>query len=312
MRRLINSLIVALGLALVAGASAQYPERPVTYVIPFDPGGESDTTARMQQQALEEALGTKITITNKAGGGGAVAWSDFQRNAKPTGYEIIGVNIPHIIVQPLQRADAGYETEGFEFIQFFQFTPNAVIVDKDSPFQTLEDLLAFAKENPGAVTMGGSGSQSANHIGALLLEQEAGVDVTYVPFTGTGAAVPALLGGHVGALMSYTPVAVQYSDEVRTLAVASEERPPFLSEVPTLQELGYDVVIGAYRGVAAPEGTPDEVMQTLIEAFEQVTEEIRDKQEELGFVVTNISGDQAAQLVERNKATFREILESLQ
>lgn len=312
MRNLLKTLLALGAFAFAATGFAQFPESPITYVIPFDPGGESDTTARMQQEGLENALGTSVNITNRAGGGGAVAWSDFQRNADPTGYEVIGVNIPHIIVQPMQRADAGYETGGFDFVQFFQFTPNAVIVDQDSPFETLEDLLAFAAENPGAVTIGGSGSQSANHLGTLLLEQEADVDLTYVPFTGTGAAVPALLGGHIGALMSYTPVAVQYQDEVRTLAVAAEERPPFLPETPTLQELGFDVVMGAYRGVAVPEGTPEDVRQTLIDAFEQVTEEIRDRQEELGFVVTNISGEEAAQLVEENRGTFAEILESLE
>lgn len=312
MTNLLKTALLGIAFAFATSALAQYPERPITYVIPFDPGGESDTTARMQQEALEDALGTRVNITNRAGGGGAVAWSDFQRTADPNGYEIIGVNIPHIIVQPLQRTDAGYETGGFDFVQFFQFTPNAVIVDKDSPFETLGELISFANENPGAVTVGGSGSQSANHLGTLLLEQQAGVDVTYVPFTGTGAAVPALLGGHVGALMSYTPVAVQYQDEVRTLAVAAEERPPFLSDVPTLQELGYDVVMGAYRGVALPEGTPDEIRQTLIDAFDQVTEAIRDRQEDLGFVVTNISGDEAAQLVEENRGTFADILESLE
>lgn len=312
MRNPLRLLLAGLALALVSTAFAQFPERPVTYIIPFDAGGESDTTARMQQEALEDALGVNVTITNQAGGGGAVAWSDFQRSADPTGYEIIGVNIPHIILQPLQRADAGYETDGFDFVTFFQFTPNAVIVDKDSPFETLEDLLDFAAENPGAVTVGGSGSQSANHLGTLLLEQEADVEMTYVPFTGTGAAVPALLGGHVGALMSYSPVAVQYQDEVRTLAVAADERPPFLPDVPTLAELGYDVVMGAYRGVALPEGTPDDVRQTMIDAFSEVTEEIRDRQEELGFVVTTFTGDDAAQLVEDNRGPYADILESLE
>lgn len=312
MTRLVKLLATTLLFGFLTVSFAQFPQRPVTYVIPFDPGGESDTTARMQQEALEAALGVSVQITNQAGGGGAVAWSDHQRSTAPDGYEIIGVNIPHIIVQPMQRTDAGFETDGFDFITFFQFTPNAVIVDKDSPFETLEELLAFAKENPGAVTVGGSGSQSANHLGTLMLEQEAGVDLTYVPFTGTGSAVPALLGGHVGALMSYTPVAVQYQDEVRTLAVAAEERPPFLPDTPTLPELGYDVVMGAYRGVAAPAGTPDEAMNVLIDAFAQVTEEIRDEQERLGFVVTNITGDDAAQLVEDNTSTFATILESLE
>lgn len=306
-------ILIATGLLSLMGvALAQYPQRPVNYVIPFDPGGESDTTARLQQQPLEAALGTNVTISNKAGGGGAVAWSDFQRNAKPDGYTIIGVNIPHIIVQPMQRADAGFSTDGFDLIEFFQFTPNALIVRKDSPFQTLDDFLAYATEHPGSLTVGGSGSQSANHIGTLVLEKEADVKLTYVPFTGTGSAVPALLGGHVGALMSYTPVAVQYSDQVRTLAVAAEDRPSFLPDTPTFKESGLDVVIGAYRGVAAPKGTPPEVMDKLVAAFRDVTEAITPKQEELGFVVTDFAGDDARALLEKNKGVYEEILKGLE
>ncbi|MFO8149330.1 MAG: tripartite tricarboxylate transporter substrate binding protein, partial [Trueperaceae bacterium] len=210
--------------ALMGVAFAQFPERTIDYVISFNAGGESDITARLQQPHLEEILGVNVTITNRAGGGGAVAWSESQRSMRPDGYSVIGVNLPHIATQPMERTDTGYETENFEFITWFQFTPNALLVRDDSPFQTLDELIAYAKENPGSVTIGGSGSNTANHIATLQLEQLAGIDLTYVPFTGTGPTVPALLGGHVSALMSYSPMAVLQSDQVRTLAIASAER----------------------------------------------------------------------------------------
>jgi tripartite-type tricarboxylate transporter receptor subunit TctC len=296
---------------LVGVAFAQFPDRAINYVIAFDAGGESDITARLQQPHLEELLGVSVTITNRAGGGGAVAWSESQRSMRPDGYSVIGINLPHIVTQPMERTDTGYQTENFEFITWFQFTPNALLVRNDSPFETLADLIAYAKEHPGSVTIGGSGSNTANHIAALQLEQLAGIDLTYVPFTGTGPTVPALLGGHVSALMSYTPMAVLQSNQVRTLAVASEERLSFLPDAPTFVEQDIDIVSGAHRGVAAPPGTPADVVEQLTEAFEEATRRIAEEQEEMGFAIVYISGDEARALVNEVTEEYAAILESL-
>ncbi len=295
-------------IALLGFAMAQFPERPITYIIPFDPGGESDVTARFQEPHLQELLGVPVTVTHRPGGGGAVGWSDFQRTARPDGYELIGLNIPHIVGQPIQRADAGYTTEGFEIITWFHFTPNALIVRADSPFETLDDLIEFASENPQVVTMGGSGTFSANHLEMLRLEQEADVNLTYIPFTGTGPLPAALLGGHVSALMNYTMLGVQLGDQVRVLAVASEERVAALPDAPTFRELGYDIVGGAYRGVAAPVGTPPEIIEVLADAFGQVNEIIRHQQEPLGFVMTHYTGQDAVDLVQRVGEDYGDIL----
>ena len=308
LRRTLTIVLVALaGVAL-----AQYPERTVDYVISFNAGGESDITARLQQPHLEELLGVNVTITNRAGGGGAVAWSESQRSMRPDGYSVIGVNLPHIATQPMERTDTGYQTENFEFITWFQFTPNALLVRNDSPFQTLDELIAYAKENPGSVTIGGSGSNTANHIATLQLEQLAGVDLTYVPFTGTGPTVPALLGGHVSALMSYTPMAVLQSGQVRTLAVASAERLSFLPDAPTFVEQGIEIVSGAHRGVAAPPGTPPEIVAALREAFEEATRRIAEEQEEMGFAIIYVGGEEALELVREVTEEYAAILETLQ
>lgn len=309
---LLQRTLAIVVVALMGVAFAQFPERTIDYVISFNAGGESDITARLQQPHLEEILGVNVTITNRAGGGGAVAWSEAQRSMRPDGYSVIGVNLPHIATQPMERTDTGYETENFEFITWFQFTPNALLVRKDSPFQTLDELLAYAKENPGSVTLGGSGSNTANHIAVLQLEQLAGVDLTYVPFTGTGPTVPALLGGHVSALMSYTPMAVLQGDQVRTLAVASAERLSFLPEGPTFVEQGIEIVSGAHRGVAAPPGTPPEVVEVLREAFEEATRRIAEEQEEMGFAIIYVSGEEAIELVREVTEEYAAILETLQ
>ena len=307
MRRVLLALVAALTLG--AFALAQYPDKPITYTIPFNPGGESDVTARLQQEGLEEILGVDIVIQNQDGGGGAVAWSEFQRSAQPDGYRIIGVNLPHIIAQPASRADTGYTTDGFDVLYWFHFTPSMLVVREDSEFQTLEDFIAFAKENPQVVTVGGSGTLSANHLETLRLENTADVDLTYIPFTGSAPTYPAVLGGHVSALMSYstTPFAV---DGVRALAVASEERLPFLPDVPTFRELGYDIVGGAYRGVAVPNGTPQEVKDTLIAAFDAETNSIADAQSALGYLPTYLSGDEAVAVVEEMRQNYQDIIEA--
>ncbi|WP_163559303.1 tripartite tricarboxylate transporter substrate binding protein [Halomonas sp. NO4] len=300
----------AVALIGVAGmAQADYPEEPITYVIPFDPGGESDVTARFQEPHLEEILGVSVNVTHRPGGGGAVAWSEFQNDAEPDGYEIIGVNIPHIIGQPIQREDAGFETDDWEIITFFHSTPNALIVPADSPFETLDDLVEYARENPEAVTLGGSGTYSANHLGALRLEREADIDITYIPFTGTGPLPAAIEGGHVSGIFNYTMLGVQMEDRARVLAVAAEERVPALPDAPTFKEQGYDIVGGAYRGVAAPTGTPDEVIEVLEEAFAEANREIASEQEPLGFVMEYITGDEVNEVMNMLREAYGPILE---
>ncbi len=305
------SILAALVVPGVAAAQ-QYPEQPITYTIPFDPGGISDTTARFQEPHLEEILGTDVNVSHRPGGGGAVAWSQFQSGAEPTGYEMIGVNIPHIIAQPIMRNNAGYETDNWEIVSFYHFTPTALIVSEDSPFETLDELVAFAQENPGVVTLAGSGSYSGSHLDVLRLEREAGIDLTYVPFSGTGPLPAALQGNHVSGLLDYTMLGVQMEDTGRVLAVSSEERVPALPDVPTFREQGYDIVGGAYRGVAVPKGTPDEVITKLEDAFAETNERITEQQEPLGFVMTNITGEEADEIIGELETAYQPILEDVQ
>lgn len=295
-------------LMVPAIAFAEFPEKPITYTIPFNPGGESDITARLQEPELEKDLGVAVNVTHKPGGGGAVAWSDFQRTAKPDGYSIVGCNIPHIIGQPLIRKDAGYETDGFKVVMWFHFTPNALVVSKDSPLKTLDDFIEFAKKKPFVGTVGGSGTYSANHLETMRLMKAAGIDLTYVPYTGTGPVIPALMGGHIKAAMTYTPVSVNYKDKFRTLAVAAEERVPALPDVPTFKELGYDIVGGAFRGVAAPLGTPQPVVDRLANAFTEANKEISKKQVDLGFVMKYSTGDDAVKLIDSMRAAYGDVL----
>jgi tripartite-type tricarboxylate transporter receptor subunit TctC len=306
-----RAIFLALSTILIASAGsalAEFPDRPITYTIPFNPGGESDITARLQEPHLEKALGVKVNVTHKPGGGGAVAWGEFQRTAKPDGYQLIGVNIPHIIGQPMLRKNAGYETDNFDLVMWFHFTPNALIVRADSPFKTLKDFIEYAKKNPKVITVGGSGTYSANHLETLRLEREAGIKLTYIPHTGTGPLVPAILGGHLTGLMNYSMLPAQQGNKVRVLAVASEKRVKALPDAPTFKEQGYDIVGGAFRGVAAPKGTPKEVIARLADAFTKTNKIIAEKQLPLGFVMTYASGDDAKALVDKMRRSYSDVI----
>lgn len=305
--------VLALGLSAcgASGDAADYPTKRVDYVLPFDPGGESDITARLQQKPLEEQLGQGVTISYKPGAGGALGWSELTRSA-PDGYTVMGCNIPHIILQPMLRDDAGYETDEIKPVYFFQSTPNALLVSADSEFQTVDDFVAAAKANPGALSVGGSGDFSANHIGTLKFADAAGIELSYTPFDGTGSAVPALLGGHVDALMSYTPQIEQLGDQVRALAVASEEPMEGL-DVPTFTELGYDMADGAYRGVCVQEDTPQEIVDTLAEAFAAVNEDeglVEDFKTQ-AFVLQNYGPEESVELIDARTQEYEELLDKL-
>ncbi len=278
--------VAALAFATLAQA---YPDRPVQYVVPFTPGGESDVAARLQAQVFSTKYKQEMVVINKAGAGGALAWS--QMNAMPgDGYTIVGVNLPHIVLQPLEP-DASFKTEDVTPVYFFHYTPDAIIVAADSPFRTLADLVKAAKEKPEAVSIAGSGTNTANHIATVRLDREMGIRTTYVPFKGTGEMIASILGGHVSAAMSYSTLAIQQKGKMRMLAVATEKRLPQFPDVPTFRELGLDWVDGAYRGIGVPKSTPPAVRKQVSDMMDAVNKdpELRKRMQEGGFEVTDIT-----------------------
>jgi tripartite-type tricarboxylate transporter receptor subunit TctC len=289
MSQLLIATLAASFISLTAVAFAEeYPSKPVNYVIPFGPGGESDITARHQQSFFKELFGEDLVISYKPGGGGAVGWSQLNK-MQGDGYNIMGINLPHIILKPRQKA-VGFETDDLVGIYMFHYTPDAIVVNQDSPFKTLQDLIDYAKENPKKTTMSGSGKGTANHLAQLRFDKMAGITTTYVPFKGTGKAVTALLGDQVKAEWGYTSVGAKHSDKVRMLAVAMEERHPAFPDVPTFKELGFDLVSGAYRGIAVPKSTPEEIRVKLSEMIGEINAqpEFQKRMEQDGMALLSI------------------------
>lgn len=296
--------VFAVAVAPVSPAVAEYPERSIEYIIPFGPGGESDITARHQQAFFKGKFGRELVISYKPGGGGAVGWAQLNE-MKGDGYTVMGVNLPHIVVKPRQK-DVGFKTEDITSVYMFHYTPDAVVVKSDSPFQSLQELIEHAKANPGATTFSGSGKGTANHLAQVRFDGLAGIKTTYVSYKGTGAAVQALLSGDVQAEWGYTSVGGKHGDKVRMLAVAMEERHPRFPDVPTFRELGFDLVSGAYRGVAVPKSTPEPVRRRLSKMLAEINAdpEFRKRMENDGMALLDVPYDKMAGFMAEKTAEY--------
>ena len=261
---------------------------PVSYIIPFGPGGESDISARLQQPFFKEKFGQDLVVSYQPGGGGAVGWASLN-GLSNDGQTIMGVNLPHIVIKPAQK-DVGFTTEGINTFHMFHYTPDAIVVPADSAYMTLQDLIDDATANPAQVTMSGSGKASANHLAQIKFDKMAGIKTTYVPFKGTGAAVTALLGKQVKAEWGYSTVGAKQGDAVRMLAVAMEERHPLFPDVPTFKELGFDMVGGAYRGIALPESASEETSKMWSDMISEINrdEAFIQKMLDGGFAMLNV------------------------
>jgi tripartite-type tricarboxylate transporter receptor subunit TctC len=281
-------LVAAITLFVVP-LSLAYPDKPVQYVIPFAPGGESDVAARLQAQVFSAKFKQEMIVVNKPGAGGALAWS--QLNAMPAdGHTVVGVNLPHIVLQPLEPGTQ-FKTEDITPVYFFHYTPDAIVVAADSPFKSFADLVKAAREKPETITIAGSGTNSANHVAQVRLDREQSIKTIYVPFKGTGDLVSSVLGGHVSAAMSYATLAIQQKGKMRMLAVATEKRLPQFPDVPTFKELGMNWVDGAYRGIAVPKSTPPAVRKQVSDMMDAINKDpaLRKRMTDDGFEVTDIT-----------------------
>lgn len=301
------------GIMTLVTAAPDYPNKPITYLIPFDPGGQSDLEARRQQPLLEKTLGAPVVITYKPGGGGSVGWAELA-NSKPDGYTIAGNNIPHIILQPLQRKNAGYQTEDLQPVALFQATPIGLAVLKTSPIKNFKEFVAYAKANPGVITIAGSGTYTGHHLGYLQYQKLSGTKVTYIPFTGAAPQVAAFLGGHAMAILANSNDLVQHKDKIRILAIGSEKRFSALPGVPTFKELGYNMTCSIDRGVCVPKGTPKERIKILEKAFLKIAEnrEIQQQMVEQGFVPVAMGAAEFKKYITDITVEYTELVKELE
>ena len=304
--------MLAMGFAPASAADVQFPKNePINYLIPFSAGGESDLFARLQQPYLEKELGQKVVVNYKVGAGGALAWSELAQS-KADGHSTVGINLPHIVLQPLQRKNAGYKTEDLKPVMIFHVTPCVLAVRADSPYKTLDDLIKAAKEKPGSVIMGGCGNATSGHLASVMFNKQSGLNLPYVPFPGTADLPIALLGNHVTAIMAFTSGYSQYTKEMRVLAIAADERDPNI-DAPTFKELGYNIVEGSFRGLAVPPATPDAIVQKLYEACAKTNKDpvFRDKMGKMGMSPLDMDPKESAAFIAKKVEEYKVLLKDI-
>ena len=265
---LLISMSTVLSACGSSGSAKNYPSKPITLIVPFAAGGGTDAVARAIAAAASKNLGgASIGIVNKTGGSGAVGMTEGA-NAKADGYTLTMVT-EGIVVLP-HLGNVSFTHNDFKPIALINFDPSAVTVRADSPFNTLEELLEYAKQNPGKLQVGTSATNTIWDLALSSLEKATGLKFTHVPYeAGAAPAIKDLLGGHIDAItVSPGEVSAQVkAGELKTLAVMSGERQEIMPDVPTLKELGIDLEVGAYRGITVPKNTPDEIVKKLEEAF---------------------------------------------
>jgi len=250
--------------------AGDYPDRPISVVVAYNPGGATDFQARlvtmMAAHPKKDYLGQPIVIINKPGAGGKVGWNWFASKARNDGYDLAAYNVPHFISQSIVFDDTKYNIDNLEPIANWGADPAVLIVGPDSPFNSVADLLKFAKANPGKVTFSGAGKFVGHHIAFLQFQKASGAKLTYVPHTGGVPALAAVKGGQVMAGFNNLSDAYRSQKGIKILAIADVQREAtFLPDVPTLREEGVDVDNSSvnFRGIMAPKGTDPKFIEFL-------------------------------------------------
>jgi tripartite-type tricarboxylate transporter receptor subunit TctC len=217
-----------------------------------------------------------------------------QMNQLPgDGLNIVGVNLPHIVFQPLE-GQVQYKTQDVTPVFWFHFTPDILVVPEQSAIRTFADFIKAAKATPGALNLGGSGLNSANHAAHERMNAAFAVKTNYIPYKGTGDMASAVLGAQIDGAMTYSAFAINNKARVRGLAIAMEKRHPLLPDVPTFKELGVDWVDGAYRGIGVPKSASPEVRKRLSELWAALNNdpEMKELAAKSGFELVNVGQDQ--------------------
>ena len=274
MTRRLVSLIVVLLVATLAPTAAParaddpYPNRPITLVVPFPPGGVADLTARPVASAMEKVLKNPVGVVNKQGAAGAVGMQSVAV-ARPDGYTLL-MALSSISIIPeadkLFNRPPAFTVDQLVPIALISADPTILVVPVDKPWKTAKEFVEDARKRPGMLSYSSSGVYGTLHMAMALLEQSAGIKLRHVPYQGAGPALTAILGGHVDALASGPAVVLPHikAGKLRPLAGWGDKRVAALPEVPTFKELGYpEAEFYIWAGLFAPRGTPEPVLARL-------------------------------------------------
>jgi tripartite-type tricarboxylate transporter receptor subunit TctC len=258
-------IVLASALGIMATAQAQYPAKPIRFILPFPPGGGTDTLGRIIGAKLGDGLGQQVLMDNRPGAGANIG-AEIAAKSPPDGYTLLMGNVAHAINMSLYSKLNYNFLKDFAPVSLLASTPNIVVVHPSIPAKSVKELVALAKSRPDALDYASSGSGSSAHLAGVLFEQMAGVKMNHIPYKGGGPAVIALVGGQVAIGFATTPSVISHikSGKLRGLAVTGAKRSPSTPDLPTVSEAGvkgYEV--SGWYGILVPTGTPKEAISRL-------------------------------------------------
>jgi tripartite-type tricarboxylate transporter receptor subunit TctC len=266
-------LILLFGLITGSFAQEKYPNRPITIIAPFPPGGVADLTARPVAAAMEKVLKNPVVVVNKTGAAGAVGMS-FVANSKPDGYNLL-MALSSISIIPeadkLFDRKPAYTMDQLVPIALISADPTIFVVSADRPWKSVKEFVDDAKKRPAQISFSSSGVYGTLHMAMEMLSHAGGISLKHVPYSGAGPALTAILGGHVDTLASGPAVVIPHikAGKLRPLAGWGAKRVQSLPDVATFKELGYDIEFYIWAGLFAPRGTPEPVMKSVRESVRQ-------------------------------------------
>lgn len=296
MNKILTSIVLATSILVSATSmAADYPSKNIRLVVPFAAGGGTDAVGRTLANSAKDILGQNISVMNRTGGAGAVGMS-YGAQQRGDGYTLTVVT--REIASLPQMGLMQHSADDFKLIRMVNLDPAVVLVAADSPYNTINDLIKDAKENPGKVKFA---STAAPNFYLMTLEKSQGIKLNAIPYNGASEAIPAVLGHHTDVTMVTPGEAISQlrSGQLKALGVMSEERIQFIPDVLTLKEQGIDVVTGTWRGIGAPKDTPDEVIEVLGAAFDQAmaTDEFKSFMEKGAMTIHNLDAEAFTEFV---------------
>jgi tripartite-type tricarboxylate transporter receptor subunit TctC len=313
-RAVLAAFALSAALPLSAFAQGRYPERPITLIVPFAPGGIADVTARAVAESMAKTLGQPIVVDNRPSAGSIVA-SQAVASAKPDGYTLLLMSNSNALSVGLFRKLPYDTVKDLAPVSTLGFFDLGVFVSSSSRFASLRDVLQYAKEHPGQLKVGTIAVGSTQHLSALLFQSVAGVEMLTVPYKGSPAVLVALRSGELDvALEIVGPMVPQVkSNAVRLLAVTGDRPNPALPSVPTAQQAGLPAYnVASWNAIAAPAGTPAPVMERLSQAVQQAlaSAAVRSRLEPLGVRVQPSTPAEAQALLVTEIKRWGEVIRS--
>lgn len=307
-------LTLTLGLCCATSAqAADYPERPITIVVPAATGGGGDFTARLLADGLARQIGQSVVVENRAGASGNIA-AQYVARAKADGYTLLMAYSGTHVANPALFPDLQWDPiKSFAPVSLVITAPQVVVVNNKLPVADLKSLIDYAKQHPGQVNYASSGVGSVQQIGSELLAMRTGIHMTHVPYKGAGAAMTDLLSGQVNLLITTPPAVVGYlkAGSLRALAIASKQRHPLLPDVPTTSEAGVaEVELDAWFAIYAPAGTPPPAIDKLASALETVVKsaDFKQRAEQAGTYATYMGPQELAQYTQSQLTYWSKVI----